>query len=175
MDQDTPSSPDKGSSPYEPQVSGLRKFWQELKRRHVVRVGMVYAVVAWLIIQIAARTFEGFGIPDWAFRFVVLMVVLGFPVAVILAWAFELTPQGIKTTKVAQKEIRLLENTARHAEATEDVKAHAKKTRLVFRPLCRCDPDSHLRHLGYLLLLSLWYSSLVPRPTPHAPWTRRVR
>ena len=104
MDQDTPSSSDKGSSSVSQQPGGLGKLWAELKRRHVVRVGMVYAVVAWLIIQIAATTFEGFGIPDWAFRFVVLMVVLGFPVAVILAWAFELTPQGIKTTKVAQRE-----------------------------------------------------------------------
>ncbi|MDA0348070.1 MAG: hypothetical protein O3C43_10025 [Verrucomicrobia bacterium] len=84
--------------------SGLAGFWQELKRRHVVRVGTVYAVVAWLIIQIAATTFEGFGIPDWAFRFVVLMVLLGFPVSLIIAWAFELTPDGIKTTKVAQQE-----------------------------------------------------------------------
>ena len=62
-------------------------FWQELKRRHVVRVGTVYAVVGWLVIQIAATTFEGFDIPIWAFRFVMLMVVLGFPISVVLAWA----------------------------------------------------------------------------------------
>jgi TolB-like protein/predicted Zn-dependent protease len=94
--------------------TGLSAFWQELKRRHVVRVGMVYAVVAWLIIQIAATTFEGFGIPDWAFRFVVLMVLLGFPVTLIIAWAFELTPDGIKTTKVAREE-------------TVTTEAHSKK------------------------------------------------
>ncbi len=64
-----------------------------------------YAVVAWLIVQIAATTFSGFGIPEWAFRFVALMVVLGFPVAVLLAWAFELTPDGVKLTKnVTEKE-----------------------------------------------------------------------
>lgn len=81
--------------------SGPAKLWAELKRRHVVRVAMVYAVVGWLIIQIASATFSGFGIPVWAFRFVVLMVLLGFPVSLIIAWAFELTPQGIKTTKAA--------------------------------------------------------------------------
>ena len=79
-----------------------------------MRVGITYAVVAWLIIQVAGLTFEGFGIPIWAFRFVVLCVLLGFPIAIILAWTFELTPDGIKTTKSAQED----------AEATE---AHSKK------------------------------------------------
>ncbi|MDA0348785.1 MAG: hypothetical protein O3C43_15940 [Verrucomicrobia bacterium] len=91
------------SSPKSSKPTGFSAFWAELKRRHVVRVGTVYAVVAWLIIQIAATTFSGFGIPEWAFRFVVLMVLLGFPVSLIIAWAFELTPEGIKTTKVEQK------------------------------------------------------------------------
>ena len=61
-------------------------------------------MVAWLIIQVAETTFEGFGIPLWAFRFVMLCVILGFPIAIILAWAFELTPDGIKTTKVADQQ-----------------------------------------------------------------------
>ena len=64
-----------------------------------MRVAVTYVVVAWIIIQVAATTFSGFGIPDWAFRFVVLMLLLGFPVAIILAWAFELTPDGVKLTK----------------------------------------------------------------------------
>lgn len=95
MDKDPPSSSQKGSS--------LQRIWSELKRRHVMRVAGVYVVVAWLIIQIASATFEGFGIPEWAFRFVVIMVTLGFPVALIIAWAFELTPQGIKTTRSSRE------------------------------------------------------------------------
>ena len=67
-----------------------------------MRVAIVYAVVAWLVIQVADTTFEGFGIPIWAFRLVMLCVILGFPLALILAWAFELTPDGIKTTNAAQ-------------------------------------------------------------------------
>jgi len=69
--------------------SGTRSpsFWGELKRRKVVRVAITYAIVAWLIIQVAAATFPGFEIPMWAFRFVVLMLILGFPVALVLAWA----------------------------------------------------------------------------------------
>ena len=93
---------DNDSSPDPPRASGLLKIWQEMKRRKVMRVAITYAVVAWLIIQVAETTFEGFGIPIWAFRFVMLMVILGFPLAIILAWAFELTPDGLKTTKAAQ-------------------------------------------------------------------------
>ena len=83
------------------QPSSPASFWSELKRRHVVRVASVYAVVAWLVIQVAGTTFEGFGIPMWAFRFVVIMLVLGFPISLIIAWAFELTPDGFTTTGAA--------------------------------------------------------------------------
>ncbi len=71
-------------------------FFGELKRRHVYRVAVVYAVVAWLLTQIATQVFPFFEIPDWGIRLVVLAIVIGFPVALILAWAFELTPEGIK-------------------------------------------------------------------------------
>jgi TolB-like protein len=94
-----PSSPSTGSG-----QGGLAAFWAELKRRKVMRVAITYAVVAWLIIQVANATFGSFGIPEWAYRFVVIMLCIFFPVAVILAWAFELTPDGIKTTKHAREE-----------------------------------------------------------------------
>ena len=68
-----------------------------------MRVAITYAVVAWLIIQVASTTFGDFGIPVWAFRFVVIMLGLFFPVALIITWAFELTPEGIKTTKSARE------------------------------------------------------------------------
>src|SRR6266403_3388584 len=71
-------------------------FFGELKRRHAYRVAVVYAVVAWLLIQIATEVFPFFEIPDWGIRLVVLAIVIGLPVALILAWAFELTPEGIK-------------------------------------------------------------------------------
>jgi TolB-like protein len=73
-----------------------RNFLGELKRRHVYRVAIAYAVVAWLLIQIATQVFPFFEIPNWVVRLVVLAVALGFPVALIIAWAFELTPEGIK-------------------------------------------------------------------------------
>jgi TolB-like protein len=73
-----------------------RNFFAELKRRHVYRVAIAYAVVAWLLIQIATQVFPFFEIPIWVVRLVVIAVVLGFPVALMIAWAFELTPEGIK-------------------------------------------------------------------------------
>jgi len=76
-----------------------RRFLGELKRRNVYRVAVTYAVVSWLLIQIATQVFPFFDIPVWAVRVLVLLLILGFPVAMILAWAFELTPEGIKRTE----------------------------------------------------------------------------
>jgi TolB-like protein/Tfp pilus assembly protein PilF len=73
-----------------------RNFFAELKRRNVYKVAVAYAIVAWLLIQVATQVFPFFEIPNWAVRLVVLLLILGFPVAVILAWAFEITPEGIK-------------------------------------------------------------------------------
>ena len=73
-------------------------FFQELKRRNVYRVAVAYAVVAWLLIQVATQVFPFFEIPNWAVRLVVLLLALGFPIALILAWAFELSPEGVQLT-----------------------------------------------------------------------------
>ena len=74
----------------------LRNFFAELKRRHVYRAAIAYGVVAWLLIQIATQVFPFFEIPNWVVRLVVMVTILGFPVAVIIAWAFEMTPEGLK-------------------------------------------------------------------------------
>src|SRR5438067_1821764 len=76
-----------------------RKFFGELKRRNVYKVAIAYGVVAWLLIQIATQVFPFFEIPNWAVRLVVLLLIIGFPVALVLAWAFELTPEGLKRTE----------------------------------------------------------------------------
>jgi serine/threonine-protein kinase len=73
-----------------------RSFFAELKRRHVYRVAIAYGVVAWLLVQVATQVFPFFEIPNWAVRLVVFLTVLGFPVALVIAWAFELTPEGLK-------------------------------------------------------------------------------
>ncbi|MGB8342216.1 MAG: hypothetical protein WCE51_11555, partial [Chthoniobacterales bacterium] len=73
-----------------------RNFFAELKRRNVYKVAVAYVVAAWLLIQVATQVFPFFEIPNWAVRLVVLVLILGFPVALILSWAFEITPEGIK-------------------------------------------------------------------------------
>jgi hypothetical protein len=78
-----------------------KNFFAELKRRNVYKVAVAYAVVAWLLIQIATQVFSVFEIPNWAVRLIVLMIVVGFPIACVIGWAFELTPEGLKRTEVA--------------------------------------------------------------------------
>src|SRR4030095_5469600 len=82
-----------------------KHFVAELKRRNVYKVAIAYAVVAWLLMQVASQIFPFFEIPTWAVRLVVLLLVIGFPVALILAWAFELTPEGIKRVEWTDNEL----------------------------------------------------------------------
>src|SRR5437868_2691910 len=79
----------------------LHNFFAELKRRNVYKVAVAYAVVAWLLMQIASQIFPFFEIPNWVVRLVVLLLIVGFPIALIIAWAFEVTPEGIKRTEAA--------------------------------------------------------------------------
>ncbi len=70
--------------------------FSELKRRNVYKVAAAYAVIGWLLVQVATQVFPFFEIPNWAVRLVVLAIVIGFPIALVIAWAFELTPEGLK-------------------------------------------------------------------------------
>jgi TolB-like protein len=77
----------------------IDNFFSELKRRNVYKVAVAYAVVGWLLVQVTTQVFPIFEIPNWALRLIVLAIVIGFPIALVLAWAFELTPEGIKRTE----------------------------------------------------------------------------
>src|SRR5882724_3739463 len=79
----------------------MNNFFTELKRRNVYRVAVAYAIVGWLLVQVTTQVFPIFEIPNWALRLIVLTIIIGFPVALVLAWAFELTPEGLKRTEVA--------------------------------------------------------------------------
>jgi TolB-like protein/Tfp pilus assembly protein PilF len=79
-----------------------RNFFAELKRRNVYKVAVGYAVVGWLLIQIATQVFPFFEIPNWGVRLVVLLILAGFPISLIIAWAFELTPEGLKRTEAVE-------------------------------------------------------------------------
>ena len=77
----------------------IDNFLSELKRRNVYKVAVAYAVVGWLLVQVTTQVFPIFEIPNWALRLIVLAIIIGFPIALVLAWAFELTPEGIKHTE----------------------------------------------------------------------------
>ena len=80
-----------------------KSFWQELQRRKVVRVVIAYVIVGWLLIQIADVTLEPLHLPSWSQTLVIWLVGLGFPVAVILAWVLDVTPEGIAVTPLANE------------------------------------------------------------------------
>src|SRR6266567_1657227 len=81
----------------------MSSFFRELKERKVYRVALGYAVVAWLVIQISATVMPAYHAPDWFLPIFITVIALGFPVALVLAWAFELTPEGIKRTEFAEE------------------------------------------------------------------------
>src|SRR6266404_1404756 len=76
-------------------------FFAELKRRNVYKVAVAYAIVAWLLVQVATQVFPFLEIPNWVVRLVIALVVIGFPIAVVIAWAFEATPEGLRRTEIA--------------------------------------------------------------------------
>jgi adenylate cyclase len=82
-------------------VGGASKFWEEVKRRKVVRVVIAYLIVGWGLIQIADVTLDPLHLPEWAGTLVIWLIGLGFPIAVILAWVLDVTPEGVKVTKAA--------------------------------------------------------------------------
>jgi TolB-like protein len=94
-------------------MSEKPSFFSELTRRNVYKVAVADAVVAWLLIQIATQLFPFFEIPNWAVRLVVLLLILGVPVALILSWVFEITPEGIKRETEVEASRSITEQTGR--------------------------------------------------------------
>jgi adenylate cyclase len=83
-------------------VNEASKFWKEIRRRKVVRVVIAYLIVGWLLIQIADVTLEPLQLPEWSETLVIWLVGLGFPIAVILAWVLDVTPDGVKVTTTTE-------------------------------------------------------------------------
>ena len=84
--------------------SPISRFYQELKRRKVIRVAVVYALVAWVVVEVASVMFPGLLLPEWSVRLVIGLAVIGFPIALVMAWALELTPDGLKVDSEAGNE-----------------------------------------------------------------------
>jgi adenylate cyclase len=91
-------------------------FVNELKRRNVFRVAIAYLAGAWLLTEVAGTLFPAFGIPDWGVRFVVIVLALGFVPALIISWAYELTPEGLKREKEVVREVSISHFTAKRLD-----------------------------------------------------------
>ena len=81
----------------------MRDFFSELKRRRVYKVAVIYAAVAWVMVQIADVILDNFIASERAMQGIILLTVLGFPVALVLAWVYDITPEGIKRTPLVEK------------------------------------------------------------------------
>ena len=86
----------KTRAPAPAQTPRRSSFFAELRRRRVFRVAVAYGIGAWAIIEVADATFEPLNIPAWGVTFVIMLALLGFPIAVILAWAFQITADGLR-------------------------------------------------------------------------------
>ena len=79
----------------------MKDFFAELKRRHVFRVGIAYLVMAWLVVQVVAAVSAPLHLPDWTASFIIVVLAVGFPIALLLTWGFEMTPEGVKRSDAA--------------------------------------------------------------------------
>jgi TolB-like protein/Tfp pilus assembly protein PilF len=119
----------------------MRHFFSELKRRNVYKVAVAYAVAAWLTIQAASIFLPAFHAPDWAMQIVILILVVGFPIALIFSWAFEITPEGIVRESEVQADESITHHTGRKIVALTIVLAVIAAGLFVFQ-LIRARPTA---------------------------------
>jgi len=93
-------------------------LFNELKRRNVFKVGAAYVVLSWLLAQVAEMAAETFVAPDWFMKMLVTMLALGLPLALFFAWAFELTPEGLKKEKNVDRNKSITHQTGRKLDFT---------------------------------------------------------
>src|SRR5438552_9831249 len=111
----------------------IDNFFAELKRRNVYKVAVAYAVVAWLTIQAASIFLPAFNAPQWAMQVVILILVIGFPIALVFSWAFEITPQGIVRESEVTADQSITHHTGRKIVALTIVLAVVATGLLVYR------------------------------------------
>ncbi len=87
--------------------SRLLRFWEELKRRKVIKVIAMYAATAFIIMEAGDIMLPRLGLPDWTITFIIILLLVGFPIAVIFSWIFDITPEGLKKTEPVNPAIRI--------------------------------------------------------------------
>ena len=110
-------------------------IFNELKRRKVFKVGIAYVFIAWLVAQVLQLVFESFGTPDWAIKTVLVLLAVGFPFALFFAWAYEITPEGIKRDQDVTRSQPLTLNTIKKLKSD---KASARPLHsLIYKSRCK--------------------------------------
>ena len=107
----------------------IESFFAELKRRNVYKVAVAYAVVGWLLVQVATQVFPFLEIPNWVVRLVIALVVIGFPIALIIAWAFELRAKGDKSLWLADTLINVEARLGHREEVQREAEALIEQSR----------------------------------------------
>ena len=110
-------------------------FFNELKRRNVFKVGIGYVLIAWLVAQVLQLVFESFGTPDWAIKTVLVLLVAGLPLALFFAWAYEMTPEGIKRERDLVRSQPITPQTVKKLRGTKT--ASRKLRSLIYKSSCK--------------------------------------
>lgn len=117
-------------------------LFNELKRRKVFTVGLAYIVIAWVIAQILQLLFESFGTPDWAIKTVLVLLAAGFPIALFLAWAYEMTPEGLKRDRDLNRSEPIAPDTIKKLKRTS-TKGNRLRS-VIYRSRCKGQADWQL-------------------------------
>ena len=117
-------------------------LFQQLKRRKVFRVGIGYVVIAWLVAQVLQLVFESFGTPDWAIKTTLVLLAAGFPLALFLAWAYEITPEGLKRDRDVRGSQPITPNTIKKLKDSKT--AATQLNSLFYRSRCTSVADLDL-------------------------------
>lgn len=122
------------------ETSALRAIWNELRQRKVFKVALVYVLMAWGVMQVGELMFEALQVPDGAYSLLVILVLLGFPVAVVLAWAYEITPGGVRRDVVRE----LQQGTPEKKPVRQDVRPRICCIAILpFRDMTREQDEAH--------------------------------
>ena len=113
------------------------EFWRELRRRKVVRVGLVYLVIGWALVEASSVVMPALLLPDWTERFVLVLIIAGFPIALVLAWAFELSPDGIHRDSGANPE----HSSATGGKATDPASGTTDRPSIAVLPMANLSDD----------------------------------
>jgi hypothetical protein len=110
-------------------------IFNELKRRKVFRVGIGYVVIAWLVAQILQLLFESFGTPDWMIKSVLVLLAAGLPIALFLAWAYEMTPEGLKRERDVNRSEPITVHTIKKLRGTKST--GTKLRSVIYKSRCQ--------------------------------------